>query len=210
VTDRTERRPSLKAGGSKRKEGGWSDSSGSSTLFELPAWDSATGMLHVIVDTVKGSRLKFKYDSAKRCYTASYLFPAGTFFPFDFGSIPSTLAADGDPLDVLILMEEPSFPGCLVPVRPIGVLEAQQTQEGKTNRNDRLVGVAEVSRTYREIRTFKDLPSRLLTEVERFFVFYNEDRGRIFKVLGRFGPDRAARLVGAGEKRFRQKRGPEG
>jgi inorganic pyrophosphatase len=173
--------------GSKRKEGSWSDSSGSSSLFELSAWDSATGMLHVIVDTVKGSRIKFKYDSAKRCYTASYLFPAGTFFPFDFGSIPSTLAADGDPLDVLILMEEPSFPGCLVPVRPIGV--------------------AEVSRAYREIRTLKDLPSRLLTEVERFFVFYNEDRGRIFKVLGRFGPDRVARLVGAGEKRFRQKRG---
>jgi inorganic pyrophosphatase len=181
-----------------------------SPLSELPARDSGTGMLHVIVDTVKGSRIKFKYDSAKRCYTASYLFPEGTFFPFDFGSIPSTLAADGDPLDVLVLMEEPSFPGGLVPVRPIGVLEAQQTQEGKTNRNDRLIGVAEVSRTYREIRALDDLPSRLLTEVERFFVFYNEDRGRIFKVLGRFGPDRAARLVGVGEKRFRQKRGPEG
>jgi inorganic pyrophosphatase len=192
---------------SKRKEEGRSDSPDSSPLFELPAWDSATGMLHVIVDTPRGSRIKFKYDSAKRCYNASYLFPAGTFFPFDFGSIPSTLEADGDPLDVLVLMEEPSFPGCLVPVRPIGVLEAKQTQEGKTHRNDRLIGVAEVSRTYREIRVLKDLPPRLLKEIERFFVFYNEDRGRIFKVLGRFGPDRAALLVGAGEKRFRGRRG---
>ena len=163
----------------------------------------------MIVDTVKGSRIKFKYDSEKRCYKASYLFPAGTFFPYDFGSIPSTLAGDGDPLDVLILMEEPSFPGCLVPVRLIGVIEAKQTQEGETNRNDRLIGVAEVSRTYREVRTLQDLPQRLLTELERFFVFYNEDRGRVFKVLGRYGPARAARLVGAGEKRFRQERGPE-
>jgi inorganic pyrophosphatase len=198
----------MKAGSKTRKRG--PSESGSSPLAELPAWDSETGKLHVIVDTVRGSRIKFKYDSAKRCYKASYLFPAGTFFPFDFGSIPSTLAADGDPLDVLVLMEEPSFPGCLVPVRPIGVLEARQTQEGKSNRNDRLIGVSEVSRIYREIRTLKDLPSRLLTEIERFFVFYNEDRGRTFKVLGRFGPARAARLVAAGEKRFRREPGPKG
>jgi len=181
----------------------------SSPLFELPPWDSSTGLLHVVVDTPKGGRIKFKYDQDKRVYEASYLFPAGTLFPFDFGSIPSTLADDGDPLDVLVLMEEPSFTGCLVSVRPIGVLAAKQTQEGKTNRNDRLIGVAEVSRTYRELRTMKDVPARLLTEIERFFVFYNEDRDRKFKVLGRFGPDRAARLVSAGERRFRRKaRGP--
>jgi inorganic pyrophosphatase len=171
----------------------------------LPPWDSSTGLLHVIVDTPKGSRIKFKYAPDKRIYEASYLFPAGAFFPFDFGSIPSTLAADGDPLDVLVLMEEPSFTGCLVSVRPIGVLAAKQTQEGKTNRNDRLIGVSEVSRTYRKLRTLGDVPERLLTEIERFFVFYNEDRNRKFKVIGRFGPDRAARIVSAGERRFRQK-----
>jgi len=173
-------------------------------LLELPPWDSSTGLLHVIVDTPKGSRIKFKYEPHKQIYEASYLFPAGTFFPFDFGSIPSTLADDGDPLDVLVLMEQPSFTGCLVSVRPIGVLAAKQTQEGKTNRNDRLIGVAEVSRTYQNLQTLKDVPARLLSEIERFFVFYNEDRNRKFKVLGRFGPDRAERLVSAGERRFRQ------
>jgi len=174
-------------------------------LFQLPAWDSTSGLLHVIVDTPKGSRIKFKYELAKRCYAASYLFPPGTSFPFDFGSIPQTLAADGDPLDVLVLMEEPSFPGCLVPVRLLGVLEANQTQEGKTNRNDRLIGAAEASRTFRELRTLDDVPDRLLKEIESFFVFYNKDRSRVFKVLGRFGRDRAERLVEAGERRFRQK-----
>jgi inorganic pyrophosphatase len=101
-------------------------------------------------------------------------------------------------------MEKPSFTGCLVPVRLLGVLEAEQTQEGKTFRNDRLIGAAEVSREYEGLSTLKDVPTRLLKDLESFFVFYNATRGRIFKVLGRFGPDRARRLVSAGERRFRR------
>ena len=174
-------------------------------LSELPAWDSSTGLLHVVVDTPKGSRIKFKYEPEKGAYVASHLFPAGTLFPFDFGSIPSTLAEDGDPLDVLVLVEEPSFVGCLVSVRPIGVIEAEQTQDGETRRNDRILGVAGVSRSFRDVRTLDDLPGRLMDEIERFFVFYNEDRGRRFEVVGRFGLRKASRLVADGERRFRQK-----
>ncbi len=193
--------------GLKKRKGSDSPNAGSA-LSELPAWDRATGLLHVIVDTPKGSRIKFKYEAEKRSYIASHLFPAGTFFPFDFGSIPSTLASDGDPLDVLVLMEEPSFTGCLVSVRPVGVLEAEQTQDGKTNRNDRILGVADVSRAYRDLRDLDDVPDRLRREIERFFVSYNEERGRRFEVIGRFGPDRARRLVAGGERRFRQKESP--
>jgi inorganic pyrophosphatase len=178
--------------------------SAGSPLSELSPRDASGKLLHVVVDTPRGSRIKFKYDPEKRCYTPSHLLPPGTIFPFDFGSIPSTLAEDGDPLDVLILLEEPSFAGCLVPVRPIGVLEAKQTVEGKTSRNDRLIGVAETSRLFRDLRTLKDVPGRLGEEIEGFFVFYNEERGRKFEVLGRFGPARAARLVDAGARRFRK------
>src|SRR6266704_3252520 len=95
---------------------------------DMPAWDPDSGHLNVVVDTPKGSAIKFKYDSSNRIYKVSHILPPGTVFPFDFGSIPSTLAEDGDPLDVLILMEQPSFAGCLVPVRLVGVLEAEQTQ----------------------------------------------------------------------------------
>src|SRR6266496_5998647 len=102
----------------------------------MPAWDPQTGHLNVIVDTPKGNAIKFKYDVSNRIYTISHILPPGTVFPFDFGSIPSTRAEDGDPLDVLILMEQPSFAGCLVQVCLVGVLEAQQTQVGKTQRND--------------------------------------------------------------------------
>src|SRR5258708_7739438 len=80
-------------------------SSGSAS--RLPAWDSDSGMLHVLVDTPKGSRIKYKLDPKKDCYTISHIMAPGAVFPFDFGSIPSTSADDGDPLDVLILLEEP-------------------------------------------------------------------------------------------------------
>jgi inorganic pyrophosphatase len=149
--------------------------------------------------------VKFKYDIEKGCYTLSHILPAGATFPFDFGSIPRTLAEDGDPHDVLILMEWPSFAGCLVPVRLVGVLEAEQTQDGKTMRNDRLIGSAERSRTFADAKSLKDLPGKLLEELEHFFVSYNEERGRRFRVLGRLGAARAEKLVMAGERRFLEK-----
>ena len=89
----------------------------------LPAWDSESGLLHVIVDTPKGSPTKFKHDAKKDMFTISHVLPPGAAFPFDFGSIPSTAAEDGDPLDVLVLLENPTFPGCLTLVRIVGVLD---------------------------------------------------------------------------------------
>jgi inorganic pyrophosphatase len=174
------------------------------SLDDLPTRDPSSGRLHVVVDTPRGSPVKFKYDLDKGCYTIAHILPAGATFPYDFGSIPRTRAEDGDPLDVLILMEWPSFAGCLVPVRLIGVLEAEQTQEGETNRNDRLIGTAERSRAFGDARSLKDLPSKLLSELEHFFVSYNGERGRDFRVLGRLGAARAEKLVAAGERRFRE------
>ena len=170
--------------------------------MELPARDEESGLVHVVVDTPKGNPVKFKYDLGKGCYTISHILPPGAVFPFDFGSIPRTAADDGDPMDALILMEWPSFPGCLVPVRLIGALEAEQTQDGRTNRNDRLIGVSEKSRVYAEIRELSGLPARRLDELEHFFVSYNQERGRQFRVLKRSGRRRAATLLEAGERRF--------
>jgi len=183
---------------------GWAAPPGSP--LALTARDRSTGLLHVVVDTPRGSPVKFKYDLEKRSYTIAHVLPPGMMFPFDFGSIPRTLEGDGDPIDVLILLEWPSFAGCVIPVRLVGVLEAEQTQEGRTSRNDRLVGAAAESRAYRDVRSLKDLPGKLLEELEHFFVSYNEERGREFRVVGRFGPRRAARLVEAGERRFRRQR----
>src|SRR5687767_2473398 len=90
--------------------------------------------VNVIVETPKGSRNKFKFDEESGCFILGSVLPAGYTFPFDFGYVPGTLAEDGDPVDVLLLMDQPAFPGCLVRARLIGVLEAKQCKDGVTER----------------------------------------------------------------------------
>ena len=167
-------------------------------LGTLTAFDAESEELNVLIDTPKGSRNKFKYDEARGLFKLSGVLPVGAVFPFDFGFIPSTLGGDGDPLDVLILMDEPAFPGCLIPARLIGVIEAEQTEDGETGRNDRLIAVAVDSRTHNDIHRLDDLNEALVSEIEHFFVSYNEAKGKQFEPIGRFGPERAKEVVEEG------------
>ncbi|MDQ6860764.1 MAG: inorganic diphosphatase [Verrucomicrobiota bacterium] len=89
-------------------------------------------------------------------FELSGVLPAGAVFPYDFGFIPQTRGGDGDPLDVLILMDEPAFTGCLVETRLLGVIEADQTENGETTRTDRLIAVAANSRTNEHLKTLGD------------------------------------------------------
>jgi inorganic pyrophosphatase len=171
----------------------------------LPPFDEDTGDLNAIVDTPKHSRNKYEYDEKLRLFKLAGVLPAGAYFPFDFGYVPSTLGDDGDPLDVLILMDEPAFVGCLVPARLIGVIEAEQTErDGDTGRNDRLIAVAANSHAHKEVRSLDDIGATLVAEIEHFFVSYNEIKGKQFKPLGRYGPDHARQLVEWGIRRNRQ------
>ena len=89
---------------------------------DLPPFGKDGKILHAIVDTPKGSRNKFKWDGELKLYKLAGVLPAGAVFPFDFGYVPSTAGEDGDALDVLLLMDEPAFVGCLVEARLIGVI----------------------------------------------------------------------------------------
>jgi inorganic pyrophosphatase len=173
---------------------------------QIGAFDSDGDKINVIVDTPRGSRNKFKYDEGSRLFKLGGVLPAGASFPFDFGFVPATQGEDGDPLDVLLLMDEPTFVGCLVSARLIGVIKAEQTEDGKTTRNDRLIAVAAESRNHREVRALKQLSENLLEEIEHFFVSYNQAKGKEFKPLGRFGPEQAAALLKAGLKGVRAKK----
>jgi inorganic pyrophosphatase len=161
----------------------------------LPARDPETELLNVVVDTPKGSRNKYKWDEERGIWRLRKVLPLGASFPFDFGFVPSTRGGDGDPLDVLILMDEATFPGCVVSARLIGVLEARQTEKRKSMRNDRLVAVVETELNPPEVRSLDELDRRRIDEIERFFVSYNEMEGRRFEPLGRRGPAAAWRLV---------------
>lgn len=179
-------------------------------LDRLPAFaKDDDDLLTVIIETPRDSRNKFKYDPDAGCFALSGVLPAGHSFPYDFGFVPSTLGDDGDPLDVLVLMDEPAFPGCLIPCRLIGVIEAEQTEKGKTNRNDRLIAVYANSRTHEGLRDLADLHPNLLHEIEHFFVSYNQARGKQFKPLSRQGPDRARKLVEKGIAAHARKHRPK-
>lgn len=160
------------------------------------------GLINVIVETPKGSRNKYAYDEQSGLLTLKKVLPCGMVFPFDFGCIPGTKGDDGDPLDVLVLMEEPVCGLCLVQAHLIGVIEAQQTEEGKKERNDRLVAVAANGNQPTEDQSLKKVSSQTLKEIERFFVSYNELQGKKFKILNYRGPKVAMDLLKKGARKY--------
>lgn len=172
-------------------------------LNALGAFDKEKDALNVIIETPKDSRNKFTYDEERGMFKLGGVLPIGASFPFDFGFVPSTLGGDGDPLDVLLLMDAPAFSGCFVHARLIGVVEAEQTEEGKTEKNDRLIAVAVESRNHRDVTSIEQLAGNLIEEIEHFFVSYNEAKGKKFKVVGRNDAGRAKEIVEEGARRFR-------
>jgi len=157
----------------------------------------ATGQrsLRVIIETPKGSRNKFKYDDELGAYRLNSVLKEGMVFPYDFGFVPQTRAPDGDPVDVLLLMDEPVFPGCVVESRIVGVIEGKQTEDGKTVRNDRLLAVAVDSHVHADIKDPADLASNMIQELELFFSTYHQGRGKKYKILGCKGAKAAMKLI---------------
>jgi inorganic pyrophosphatase len=153
------------------------------------------GLVQVVIETPKGSRNKYAFDSEQRSFRLKKVLPEGMVFPHDFGFIPSTTADDGDPLDVLILMDQPAFPGCIVEARLIGVIQGEQKEDGKKERNDRLIAVSNTSHTHSDIKKIGDLNESLVREIEKFFVNYHSNDGTTFKVLACKGPDVAAKCL---------------
>ena len=126
------------------------------------------------------------------------LLPEGMMFPFDFGFIPSTLGQDGDPLDIMVLMDAPAHVGCLIDVRIIGVIMAEQIEDGKKESNDRLLGVVVHSYDHEGLKSISDVSNTLLNQVEEFFVSYNKQRGKKFKITGTGGPKKALKFLKSG------------
>jgi inorganic pyrophosphatase len=152
--------------------------------------------LNVVVETVKGSRGKFKFDPEIGLFRIDKMMPVGMAFPYDFGFIPGTEAEDGDPLDVLMLAEMDLFPGCVAYARPIGVIRALQTEKsGETVENDRVIAVEINSRQFDELKSIDELSQRERDEMQEFFIQYNKMEGRKFKVTAFKGPSAVAELV---------------
>ena len=169
------------------------------------------GRVQAVIEAPRGSANKLKFDPGRGVFVLHKVLPLGTMFPFDFGFIPATLGDDGDPLDVLVLMDEPATPGIVVPCRLVGVIEATQrkshdTRSARPTRNDRLVAVAATTHRHATCRSLRDIGAPALDEIERFFVFYNLQKGMRFTPTGRAGVAAATRLLTQGRRDFAAQR----
>jgi inorganic pyrophosphatase len=151
--------------------------------------------INVVIETPRGNSNKYTYFPENDFFKITKVLPAGTVFPWDFGFIPGTKGDDGDPLDALVFMDTPTFTGCIVESRLIGVIKAVQTEDGKKERNDRIIAVSAEHDNFSHIDSLEDLNQKLLDELARFFDYYNAMSGKKFKVTGRDGPKKAQLLI---------------
>jgi inorganic pyrophosphatase len=159
------------------------------------ALNEKTRVCRVVVETSKGCRTKFDYDPKTRMFTAHKLLPEGMSFPLDFGFVPSTLCDDGDPLDVMIIADEPNPTGTLIEVRLIGVLQVEEREHGKRERNDRLLGVSTLSHLYVEVQTADDLPKGFIDNLGDFWKHKALLEDKTLEIIGVAGPAVAVEAV---------------
>ena len=152
-------------------------------------------IVQVIIETPKGSRNKYAFDPEQRIFELKKVLPAGMAFPYDFGFVPSTIAEDGDPTDVLVLMDEPAFPGCLLRCRLIGVIEGEQGKKKQRERNDRVVAVEQENHSYAHVKHVKDFGKEFVEELEEFFVNYHRLSGKEYRILDVRGPNEAKKRI---------------
>jgi inorganic pyrophosphatase len=162
-------------------------------------------IIQVVVETPKGSRNKYAFDEDQKVFALKKVLPAGMAFPYDFGFVPSTLGEDGDPIDVLVLMDEPAFPGVLLKCRIIGIIEGEQGAKKFNERNDRIVAIENENHSFADIQHVDDLGKEFLHELEDFFVNYHELSHEKYRVLGAKGPAAARKRLKIGMRAFKSR-----
>ncbi|HEY0747722.1 MAG TPA: inorganic diphosphatase [Steroidobacteraceae bacterium] len=167
---------------------------------KLPAFEPESEELTVIIETPKGSRNKYAFDEEARIFDLKQVLPSGMAFPYDFGFVPSTLGGDGDPLDVLVLMDEPAFVGCRLQCRVVGVIEGEQLEKKEKVRNDRIIAIERENHSFASVKKIADMGKTFCKELEEFFVNYHRMIGKEFKIIKIRGPASARRLINKAQK----------
>src|ERR1700730_2638306 len=148
----------------------------------LPSLDqNDNAIVQVVIEKPKDSRNKHAFDPERKGFERKKVLPAGMTFPYDFGFIPRTKAEDGDPVDVLVLMDEPAFPGCVLKCRLIGIIEGEQGGAKGEIRNDRVVAIEKEDHSFADIKHIDDLGKTFVHELEEFFVNYHELSGEKYR-----------------------------
>ena len=158
------------------------------------------GTIEVLVEIPVGSRNKYEYDEKRGRMRLDRVLYASVHYPTDYGFMLDTLAPDGDPLDVLVLSEEPVFPGCLVEARPIGVMRMRDMGE----EDDKIVAVEVSDPRMGDVHALSDVSPHRLAEIENFFNTYKDLEGKQTEVIGWKGPDDARRIIAQCRKAYQE------
>jgi inorganic pyrophosphatase len=153
------------------------------------------GTVLVVIETPKGSRNKYAFNRELGVFELTTVLPAGMAFPYDFGFVPSTVAGDGDPVDVLVLMDQPAFPGCAMVCRLLGIIRGEQRDGKRREENNRLVAEDVKAHDMADVKHLDDLGRRFVKELEKFFVNYHALGDEKYEVLGTGGPGAARKCV---------------
>ncbi|MDQ6917701.1 MAG: inorganic diphosphatase [Pseudomonadota bacterium] len=163
------------------------------SLDRLPIRDE-NGSIHVVVESPRGSRLKIEFDAKAGTFAVARPLPLGMSYPFDWGFIPGTRAADGDPVDAMLLNDVATYPGVLVRARPIGMVELVQSDAGaKPEINNRVVLLPEWRDAHLEEAS--DLPADVRAQIESFFVHTALFTDKRVRVKGWASAKKAVRFI---------------
>ena len=160
-------------------------------LHGIEAGDDPPRRLNVVVEIPRGSRNKYELDKETGLLRFDRLLYSAVHYPGDYGFIPRTLADDGDPLDALVIVTEPTFPGCLIEVRPVGVF----VMEDEKGVDEKILAVPVKDPLHHEYRVLHDVPPHFLREVEHFFSIYKDLEGKATSIEGWEDLDEAHRIV---------------
>jgi inorganic pyrophosphatase len=169
-----------------------------SDYLHLPIGEHCPDLVNAVVEVPLGGVNKYEYDKKLQVFRLDRTLYSPVHYPGDYGFIPSTLASDGDPLDVLVLVDNASFPGCLIEVRPMGVLE--MLDQGV--RDEKVLAVVNNDPRYTEVGNYTDLYSHILREVEHFFSIYKDLEGKRTKTVAWHDAETARRVIVESRERF--------
>lgn len=158
---------------------------------DLPTGPYPPDVIHVIVEIPKGQRNKYEFDHEGGFIRLDRVLYSPLHYPGDYGLIPRTLYDDGDPLDVLVMITEPTFPGCVLEARPIALFR----MEDQDKPDDKILAVAARDPLYADIHSLQDVPAHYLREVEHFFSVYKDLEGKRVKPIGWEPRDEALRRI---------------
>ncbi len=159
-------------------------------LSLIPA-EPKPGLINVLIEIPGGSKNKYEFDKELQAFALDRVLYSSVKYPYDYGFVPNTLADDGDPLDGMVLMDEATFPGCVIPARPIGMLEMIDGGD----RDEKILCVPDKDPRYTEVKSLQDIAPHRLEEIAEFFKTYKNLEKKVTEILGWQDVDKVKPLV---------------